>query len=224
MYHLTNTTEVHFHLSSAVPVRGFLPVKQNLVSMRTCRTQKVHNNNFLLLLFISSLFLVCNHVTRRPCWGSKQKNISSNNLHENRVQFPEERNAFVLDHQHGRRDVTCKPAILTAGQEHQFTLNTLVLLILFRRSQNPSRLQGGPDRIRGREITLTFHTLRTQRSSRSHDFTLRDADHGYRLFRKPCTHFACKEEPRLTATSVIPSPRYDGHRFFSQAKWPYISF
>ena len=23
----------------------------------------------------------------------------------------EERNAFVLDHQHGRRDVTCKPAI-----------------------------------------------------------------------------------------------------------------
>ena len=25
--------------------------------------------------------------------------------------FPEERNAFVLDHQHGRRDVTCKPTI-----------------------------------------------------------------------------------------------------------------
>ena len=23
-----------------------------------------------------------------------------------------ERNAFVLDHQHGRRDVTCKPAIV----------------------------------------------------------------------------------------------------------------
>ena len=57
------------------------------------------------------LFLVCNHVTRRPCWGSKEKNISSKNLHENRVSFPEERNAFVLDHQHGRRDVTCKPAI-----------------------------------------------------------------------------------------------------------------
>ena len=57
------------------------------------------------------LFLVCNHVTRRPYWGSKQKNISSKNLHENRVSFPEERNTFVLDHQHGRRDVTCKPAI-----------------------------------------------------------------------------------------------------------------
>ena len=33
------------------------------------------------------------------------------NLHQNRVHFPAERNAFVLDHQHGRRDVTCKPAI-----------------------------------------------------------------------------------------------------------------
>ena len=26
--------------------------------------------------------------------------------------MPEERYAFVLGHQHGRRDVTCKPAIL----------------------------------------------------------------------------------------------------------------
>ena len=34
------------------------------------------------------------------------------NLHQNRVHFPAERNAFVLDHQHGRRDVTCKPAIV----------------------------------------------------------------------------------------------------------------
>ena len=33
------------------------------------------------------------------------------NLHQNRVHFPEERDAFVLDHQHGCRDVTCKPAI-----------------------------------------------------------------------------------------------------------------
>ena len=33
------------------------------------------------------------------------------NLHENRVYFPEERNAFVLDDQHGRPEVTCKPAI-----------------------------------------------------------------------------------------------------------------
>ena len=29
------------------------------------------------------------------------------NLQENRVLFPEERNALVLDHQHCLRDVTC---------------------------------------------------------------------------------------------------------------------
>ena len=39
----------------------------------------------------------------------------SKNEHENRVWLPEERNAFVLDHQHGRRDFKCKPAILTVG-------------------------------------------------------------------------------------------------------------
>ena len=37
------------------------------------------------------------------------------NLHENRVKLPEERNAFVLDLQYGRRDVTCKPAIASLG-------------------------------------------------------------------------------------------------------------
>lgn len=31
-------------------------------------------------------------------------------IHEKEIQFPEERNAFVLHHQHGR-DVTCQPAI-----------------------------------------------------------------------------------------------------------------
>ena len=35
----------------------------------------------------------------------------SKKLHENRFEFPEERNAFVFDHQLGRRDVTRKPAI-----------------------------------------------------------------------------------------------------------------
>ena len=43
----------------------------------------------------------------------KTKEIYLLNLHQNRVHFPAERNAFVLDHQHGRRDVTCKPAIET---------------------------------------------------------------------------------------------------------------
>ena len=42
------------------------------------------------------------------------KEIFLLNLHQNRVHFPAERNAFVLDHQHGRRDVTCKPAIISS--------------------------------------------------------------------------------------------------------------
>ena len=39
------------------------------------------------------------------------KEIFGQNLHQNRVHFPAERNAFVYDHQHGRHDITCKPAI-----------------------------------------------------------------------------------------------------------------
>ena len=44
----------------------------------------------------------------------KRKEIFLLNLHQNRVHFPAERNAFVLDLQHGRRDVTCKPVIAVA--------------------------------------------------------------------------------------------------------------
>ena len=40
------------------------------------------------------VFLVCNHVARRPCWGQYNRNVFSNNLHENRGYFPEKRNAF----------------------------------------------------------------------------------------------------------------------------------
>ena len=57
------------------------------------------------------VFFVCNHVIGRSCWGSIQQNFFWKNLHENRVLFPEESNALVLDHQHGRRDVTCKAGI-----------------------------------------------------------------------------------------------------------------
>ena len=39
------------------------------------------------------------------------KEIFLLNLHQNKAHFPAERNAFVLDHQHGRRDVSCKPAM-----------------------------------------------------------------------------------------------------------------
>ena len=41
------------------------------------------------------------------------KEIFWQNLHQNRVHFLSERNAFVFDPQHVRRDVTCKPAIVT---------------------------------------------------------------------------------------------------------------
>ena len=56
-----------------------------------------------------AVFLVCYHVTRRPQIYNR---MFLKNLHENRVTFPEEGNAFILVIQHGRRDVTCKPAIL----------------------------------------------------------------------------------------------------------------
>ena len=65
-------------------------------------------------------------MTRWPCWGqseaycleaglyasgSIQWNFLSKNLHENRVELPKEGTAFILDHQHGHRDVTCKPPL-----------------------------------------------------------------------------------------------------------------
>ena len=43
--------------------------------------------------------------------GQYNKNCFSKNLHKNIFYFPGERNAFVLNRQHGRPDVTCKQAI-----------------------------------------------------------------------------------------------------------------
>ena len=45
--------------------------------------------------------------------GSQPRDKAAEELHENGVLFPKEKDASVLDHQHGRRDVTCKPAIKT---------------------------------------------------------------------------------------------------------------
>ena len=59
-----------------------------------------------------SVFFDFTHVTRRPCWWSIQYKFFSQNLHKNKVQFPPERKTIVLDHQHGRHDVTCNQAIL----------------------------------------------------------------------------------------------------------------
>ena len=43
------------------------------------------------------------------------KDFFRQNLHQNRVHFPAERNAFVFYLQHDRRDVTSKPAIKTTS-------------------------------------------------------------------------------------------------------------
>ena len=48
------------------------------------------------------------------------KEIFLLNLHQNRVHFPAERNAFVLNPQLGRRDVTCKPAIRTPFPVYEY--------------------------------------------------------------------------------------------------------
>ena len=42
-----------------------------------------------------------------------QYNYFLKNLHEIRAKLPEERNAFVLLMQHGRRDVTFEPSFVT---------------------------------------------------------------------------------------------------------------
>ena len=44
-----------------------------------------------------------------------------------KIDFPEERNAFVLDLQHGRRDVTCKPAITLNFRNLVFSRLTVFL-------------------------------------------------------------------------------------------------
>ena len=55
------------------------------------------------------------------CWWS----IFRNNSLENRVQFLAKRNAFVLDHQNCRRDVTCKagPSCSKAGYRYRTHLS-----------------------------------------------------------------------------------------------------
>ena len=52
-----------------------------------------------------------------------KKEFFTKNLHESRVKFQEETNAFVLDHHHGRRDVTCKPAIALVYFVSRFLIN-----------------------------------------------------------------------------------------------------
>ena len=58
----------------------------------------------LISIYFQTLFSMLDHNTTE---------FFAKDLHENKVQFPEERNAFVLDYQHGRRDVTCNQQLGT---------------------------------------------------------------------------------------------------------------
>ena len=65
---------------------------------------------------VSGKFAAANILRLQPCEKAAMlvvntKEIFLQNLHRNRVHFPAEKNSFVFDHQHGCRDVTCKPAI-----------------------------------------------------------------------------------------------------------------
>ena len=95
-------------------------------------------HNIKRVISARMLFLVCNRVTRRPCWWSIQKNVFGKIcIKINRVHFPEERNAFVFDPQHGRRDVTCKPAIAWANRSvwvHHSLLHFLPYYMLYFRA------------------------------------------------------------------------------------------
>ena len=72
------------------PVPGWSLISLEQSEM-ICLFCSLHEDYFRLQMFIfyipicPPVFLVCNHVTRQPCWGSKQKNISPKNLHENTV-------------------------------------------------------------------------------------------------------------------------------------------
>ena len=82
------------------------------------------NKRLLLTLYINKLslddiiyreFLVCNQLTRRPCWCQYNRIFLE-------VEFSSQRREMLLplDHQHGRRDVTRKPAIPRSKQSQIF--------------------------------------------------------------------------------------------------------
>ena len=68
------------------------------------------------------------------------KEIFCQNLHQNRVHFPSERNAFVFDPQHGHRDVTGKPAIRVRTVKRTGRLAPFRLSRATRVSRRPERL------------------------------------------------------------------------------------
>ena len=76
------------------------------------------------------------------------------NLHQNRVHFPAERNAFVLDPQHGRRDVTCKPAIFANLQQSVISAQNKCVGVVTRYLRSGIKGVGLGIRRVGSEISL----------------------------------------------------------------------
>ena len=54
-------------------------------------------------------FLVFSHVTRRPCWYTKQWQKIAQVLHNNSIKFPKYFLHICSVHQHGFRDIMWKP-------------------------------------------------------------------------------------------------------------------
>ena len=94
---------------------GVMPVHQihHTVSIYATRTESSTDRKHRLMRGEIITILGLQPSDKAAMLVVKTKEIFLLNLHQNRVHFPAERNAFVLDHQHGRRDVTCKPAITT---------------------------------------------------------------------------------------------------------------
>ena len=61
----------------------------------------------------SKVFLVCNHVTRRLCWGVNTIKFFLGEFTWQWSLVPRVKNDLGLGHQLGRRDVTCKPVLKT---------------------------------------------------------------------------------------------------------------
>ena len=91
------------------------------------KTEFCSQSREMLLFLTTNMAAVMSHANQQyghlwdrpyvPCWdhvGGQYSSIFSRIIYM-KIEFSsqKERNAFVLDHHHGRRDVTCKPAIRT---------------------------------------------------------------------------------------------------------------
>ena len=88
------------------------------------RANKFPRIKIIVKKFFYAQFLACNHVTRRSCWWrvvvncGHQYNIIFCRRIYMKIRFSSQRREMLLlliltHHQHGSRDVACKPAIKT---------------------------------------------------------------------------------------------------------------